>query len=225
MKKARGANTEFIEFLAGEGALLFGDFTTKSGRKTPYFVNTGNICTGESLDRLGSFFAHKIKEIGAPSIIYGPAYKGIPLAVAASISLSSRYGIKTSWLFNRKEVKTHGDKGAFVGKVPEKGEEAIIVDDVFTAGGTKYESVELLKSMGAKVGALVIGVDREEKGEIEKSRNAIEEFTSRTGVPVHSIAKTTEIFEHLRGRKINGEVCITEEAYALYEKYRDEHGS
>ncbi len=218
-------NNEFIEFLAQENALLFGDFTTKSGRKTPYFVNTGKICTGSALSTFSKFFAKKIKEIGAPSIIYGPAYKGIPLAVATSISLSSEYGINTSWLFNRKEVKTHGDAGAFVGKVPKEGEEVILVDDVFTAGETKYESVELLKSMGAKVSALVIGVDREEKGEINASKGAAEEFTSKTGIPVHSIAKTTEIFEHLRAKEIGGKTYITEEMHALYKKYRDEYGA
>jgi orotate phosphoribosyltransferase len=218
-------NKDFIELLARENALLFGDFTTKSGRKTPYFVNTGKICSGESLDKLASFFAQKIKDIGEPSIIYGPAYKGIPLAVATSISLYREHGVKTGWLFNRKEAKTHGDAGSFVGKLPEKGESVILVDDVFTAGGTKYESVELLKSMGAKVTSLVIGVDRQERGEIEKSKNAIEEFTSKTGIPVHPIAKTSEIFSHLRGKEIGGKIHITEELYSLYEKYRDEYGS
>jgi orotate phosphoribosyltransferase len=218
-------NAEFIEFLARESALLFGDFTTKSGRKTPYFVNTGKICTGESLGRFGSFFAGRIKELGAPSIIYGPAYKGIPLAVAASTSLYREHGINTGWLFNRKEAKTHGDAGTFVGKLPEEGEEVIIVDDVFTSGGTKYESVELLESLGAKVTYLLVGVDRQERGEKDKSMNAIGEFTSRTGIPVHSIAKTSEIFSHLRGKEINGSVCISEEVYALYEKYGDEYGS
>lgn len=217
-------NEEFIEFLAREGALLFGDFTTKSGRKTPYFVNTGQICTGSGLAGLARFFAEKIKETGAPPIIYGPAYKGIPLAVATSVSLSVDFGIHNSWLFNRKEAKTHGDKGAFVGRLPEEGEEVVLVDDVFTTGGTKYESVELLESMGAKVKALVIGVDREEKGE-DGNQNAVDEFVSKTRIPVHSIARTREVFEHLRGKEIGGKIYVTEELYALYEKYRGEYGS
>jgi orotate phosphoribosyltransferase len=217
-------NEEFIEFLAKEGALLFGDFTTKSGRKTPYFVNTGQICSGAGLAGLARFFAEKIKETGAPPIIYGPAYKGIPLAVATSISLSVDFGIENSWLFNRKEVKAHGDKGAFVGRLPKEGEEVVLVDDVFTTGGTKYESVELLESMGAKVKALVIGVDREEKGE-ETAQNAVEEFVSKTKIPVHSIAKTREVFEHLRGKEVNGKVYVTDEMYSLYEKYRGQYGS
>lgn len=215
-------NTEFIEFLVREEALRFGDFTLKSGRKSPYFVNTGVICTGEGLDALSKFFASKIKEVGPAPIIYGPAYKGIPLAVSASVSLYRDHGIKTSWLFNRKEAKTHGDKGAFVGKLPAKGEELILVDDVFTTGGTKYESVELLESMGAKVKSLVIGVDREEKG---KQKNAVEEFTEKTGVPVHSIAKISDAFEYLKGKKVGGKVHVTGEIYSAFQEYRDEYGS
>lgn len=215
-------NTGFIEFLVKSNALLFGDFTAKSGRKTPYFVNTGVMSSGEELDRLAGFFAKKIMEIGPPPIIYGPAYKGIPLAVATSISLYRDHKVHTNWLFNRKEVKTHGDKGAFVGKMVEPGEEVVVIDDVFTSGGTKYESVELLRSMGAKVKALVVAVDRQEKGEEE---NAVEEFTSRTGIPVHSIVKTTEVFEHLRGREIGGKVHVTPEIYSLYQKYREKYGT
>ena len=215
-------NAEFIEFLVKEGALKFGEFTLKSGRKSPYFVNTGVICTGEGLDKLGKFFASAIMEHGPAPIIYGPAYKGIPLAVAASISLSRDHKTPTSWLFNRKEAKTHGDKGAFVGKLPQEGEEVILIDDVFTTGGTKYESVGLLESMGAKVKCLVIGVDREENGE---SGNAVEEFTEKTKIPVYSIAKISECFEYLKGKEIGGKVYVTDGVYEAFRKYGDEYGS
>ena len=215
-------NAEFIEFLVRTDALRFGDFTLKSGRKSPYFVNTGVISTGEGMDTLSKFFASKIAETGPAPIIYGPAYKGIPLAVSASVSLSRDHGIHTSWLFNRKEAKTHGDSGAFVGKLPEKGEEVILVDDVFTTGGTKYESVELLESMGAKVKSLVIGVDREEKG---KEKNAVAEFTESTGIPVYPIAKISDAFEYLRGKEIDGKAHVTDELYSAFQKYRDEYGS
>lgn len=214
-------NEGFIEFLVKEGALKFGDFTLKSGRKSPYFVNTGVICTGEGLDKLGKFFASAIMEHGSAPIIYGPAYKGIPLAAAASISLSRDHGTPNSWLFNRKEAKTHGDKGAFVGKLPQEGEEVIIIDDVFTTGGTKYESVKLLEAMGAKVKYLLIGVDREEKGE---SRNAVEEFTEKTKIPVYSIAKISECFEYLKGKEVAGKVHVIDELYESFQKYRDEYG-
>ena len=215
-------NPEFIEFLVKEGALKFGDFTLKSGRKSPYFVNTGVVCSGSGLYRLSGFFARKILETGTAPIVYGPAYKGIPLAVAASISLADEHGFQNSWLFNRKEVKAHGDKGAFVGRLPQEGEEVILIDDVFTTGGTKYESVELLQAMGAKVKSLIIGVDREEKGE---SKNAVEEFREKTRIPVHSIAKISDCFEYLRGKEIDGKVHVTDELYAAFQGYRDEYGT
>jgi orotate phosphoribosyltransferase len=157
-------NAEFIEFLIRENALKFGEFTLKSGRKSPYFVNMGVISTGQGLNKLGQFFASAILEHGLAPILYGPAYKGIPLVAAASISLSRDHKSPNSWLFNRKEAKTHGDKGAFVGKIPQDGDEVIIIDDVFTTGGTKYESVELLEAMGAKVRSLIIGVTGKRRG-------------------------------------------------------------
>ena len=215
-------NAEFIEFLVKENALRFGEFTLKSGRKSPFFVNTGVICSGAGLAKLADFFAKKIIETGTAPIIYGPAYKGIPLAVAASISLSKEHNFPNSWLFNRKEAKTHGDKGALVGDLPKPGEEVILVDDVFTTGGTKYESVALLEALGAKVKSLVIGVDREEKGE---EKNAVEEFVEKTKIPVHSIAKISDCFEYLRGKEIDGKVHVTEEIYEAFQKYRDEYGS
>jgi len=215
-------NPEFIEFLVKENALRFGDFTLKSGRKSPYFVNTGVICTGSGLHKLAEFFSEKILETGTAPIIYGPAYKGIPLAVAASISLSEAHSFPNSWLFNRKETKTHGDAGAFVGKLPKEGEEVILVDDVFTTGGTKYESVKLLEGLGAKVKSLVIGVNREEKGE---EKNAVEEFVEKTGIPVHSIAKISDCFEYLKGKEIDGMVYVTDELYSAFQKYRDDYGT
>lgn len=216
-------NSEFIEFLVRTGALKFGEFTLKSGRKSPYFVNTGVISSGADLGTLAGFFAAKINEVD-PTVktIFGPAYKGIPLAVATSISLSEKYKIQTNWLFNRKEMKTHGDAGAFVGKLPEKEKEVILVDDVFTTGGTKYEAVNLLNAMGIKISYMVVGVDRQEKG---KEGNAVEEFTSETGVPVHVIANISEAFEYLHGRKIGGKAAVDDKLYAAFKKYRDEYGA
>jgi orotate phosphoribosyltransferase len=216
-------NSEFIEFLVRTGALKFGEFTLKSGRKSPYFVNTGVISSGADLNMLAGFFAAKIKEVD-PTVktIFGPAYKGIPLAVATSISLSEKYRIQTNWLFNRKEIKTHGDAGAFVGKLPEKEKEVILVDDVFTTGGTKYEAVNLLSAMGIKISYMVVGVDRQEKG---KEGNAVDEFVEETGVPVHVIANISDAFEYLHGRKIGGKVAVDDKLYAAFKKYRDEYGA
>lgn len=215
-------NAEFIEFLVRTEALRFGDFTLKSGRKSPYFVNTGVISSGQDLNTLAGFFSDKIKEVGPAKTIFGPAYKGIPLAVATSISLAEKYKIQTNWLFNRKEMKTHGDAGAFVGKLPEKEKEVILVDDVFTTGGTKFEAVDLLSAMGIKIKYMVIGVDRQEKG---KEGNAIDEFVEETGVPVHVIANISEAFEHLHGRKIGTKVAVDDKLYSAFKKYRDEYGA
>jgi len=203
------------KFLVKTGALKFGDFTLKSGRKSPYFVNTGIICEGKEFLELCEFIAAKIGEMDGCDVVYGPAYKGIPLAVGVAIALSKK-GKRVYWLFNRKEEKAHGDKGIFVGHVPAPGESVVLVDDVFTTGGTKYENVDLLKSIGVKLKAVVVAVDREERG--EKGGSAVKEFEGKTGVPVKSVATTSEIFEELRGKEVG------EEIYARFLKYRDEYG-
>lgn len=204
------------QFLVKAGALKFGDFTLKSGRKSPYFVNTGVICEGKEFLELCEFVATKIEEIGGCDVVYGPAYKGIPLAVGVAIALSKN-GKKVYWLFNRKEEKVHGDKGVFVGHVPSPGERVVLVDDVFTTGGTKYEHVDLLKSIGVELKAVVVVVDREEGG--EEGGSAAREFSEKTGVPVQSVATISDIFEELR------EKGVSEEIYARFLKYRDEYGA
>lgn len=203
------------QFLVKTGALKFGDFALKSGRRSPYFINTGIICEGKEFLELCEFIASKIEGMGGCDVVYGPAYKGIPLAVGVAIALSKK-GKRAYWLFNRKEEKAHGDKGVFVGHVPAPGESVVLVDDVFTTGGTKYENVELLKSIGVKLKAVVVAVDREERGE---RGSAVEEFSGKTGVPVKSVATTSEIFEELRGKEVG------EGAYARFLEYRDEYGA
>lgn len=198
------------------GALKFGDFTLKSGRRSPYFVNTGIICEGREFLELCEFIAGKIEEIGGCDVVYGPAYKGIPLAVGVAIALSKK-GRKVYWLFNRKEEKAHGDRGIFVGHVPGPGESVVLVDDVFTTGGTKYENVDLLESIGVKLKAVVVAVDREERG--EKGGPAVGEFVERTGVPVYSVASVSDIFEELRGKEVG------EEVYLRFLEYRKEYGA
>lgn len=204
------------KFLVKTGALKFGDFTLKSGRKSPYFVNTGIICEGKEFLELCKFIAGKIEEIGGCDVVYGPAYKGIPLAVGVAIALSKK-GKKVYWLFNRKEEKAHGDKGVFVGHLPSAGESVVLVDDVFTTGGTKYENVELLKSIGVKLTAVVVAVDREERG--EQGGSAVKEFEEKTGVPVKAVASTSGIFGELRGKE------VSEEVYARFLKYKEEYGA
>lgn len=204
------------QFLVKAGALKFGDFTLKSGRKSPYFVNTGIICEGKEFLELCEFIAGKIEGMGGCDVVYGPAYKGIPLAVGVAIALSKK-GKRVYWLFNRKEEKAHGDRGVFVGHLPAPGERVVLVDDVFTTGGTKYENVDLLKGIGVKLKAVVVAVDREEEG--DTSGSAVREFSGKTGVPVESVATISEIFEELRGKD------VSEEVYARFLKYRDEYGA
>lgn len=208
----------FAEFLAETGAIRFGEFTLKSGRKSPYFINTGVIDDAGGLYELGSFYAERIAGLGLDfDIVFGPAYKGIPLAVATALALQKEHGMDKGWLFDRKEAKTHGDGGEFVGMLPKKGSRVVLVDDVMTTGGTKEEALAKISALGGKVVAVIIAVDREEKGGGGKLK-ASEEFTKKTGVPVHAVARISGIFERLRGGH------VTEAVYKDFRAYIDRYG-
>ena len=156
---------EFIEFLESAGVLKFGDFTAKSGRKIPYFVNAGMIKTGDQITKMGEFYAKAyFDKLGKKeAVLYGPAYKGISLSISAAVALS-RNGLNVPFFFNRKEVKDHGEGGTFVGYVPQAGEEIVIIEDVITAGTAIRESMEILSHLeGTKVCATFIMVDRRKK--------------------------------------------------------------
>ena len=188
---------EFIEFLQSAGVLKFGDFTAKSGRKIPYFINAGMIKTGDDIAKLGEFYAKAyFDKLGAkPTVLYGPAYKGIPLAVSAASALS-REGIDLPFFFNRKEVKDHGEGGIFVGYTPKAGQNVVIVEDVITAGTAIRESIELMKTLdGVKINAVMIMVNRMEKGLGEIS--AMKEIEQQHGFPVYSVVTVYEIIEYL----------------------------
>ncbi len=199
---------EFIEFLEGAGVLKFGDFTAKSGRKIPYFINAGMIKTGSDIARLGEFYAKAYTEkLGEKkAVLYGPAYKGISLAVSAAVALSKN-DLNVPFFFNRKEIKDHGEGGVFVGYVPTAGEEIVIIEDVITAGTAIRESMEILSHIdGCKVAATFIMVDRKEKGQTEKG--AMQEIEEQFGFPVYSIVDVYDIIEHL-GEKPGNEENIT----------------
>ena len=196
---------EFIEFLQSAGVLKFGDFTAKSGRKIPYFINAGDIKTGGQIQKLGEFYAKAYFErLGNKNaVLYGPAYKGIPIAVSVAVALS-RHGLDLPFFFNRKEEKDHGEGGVFVGCVPKKGEEIVIVEDVITAGTAIRESMEILSKIdGAKVSAVFVMVDRKEKGKTEKS--AMEEISGEFGFPVYSVVDVYDIIEYLEEDEANRE--------------------
>ncbi|MBQ4546359.1 MAG: orotate phosphoribosyltransferase [Oscillospiraceae bacterium] len=196
---------EFIEFLQSAGVLKFGDFTAKSGRKIPYFINAGMIKTGEQISRLGEFYAKAyFEKLGKKeAVLYGPAYKGIPLSISAAVALS-RNGLDVPFFFNRKEAKDHGEGGTFVGYIPQAGEEIVIIEDVITAGTAIRESMEILSQLeGTKVIAAFIMVNRKEKGQTEKG--AMEEIAEQFGFPVYSVVDVYDIIEFLEEDPANEE--------------------
>ena len=196
---------EFIEFLKSANVLKFGDFIAKSGRRIPYFVNAGEIKTGDQICKLGELYAKAYADkIGdKKTVLYGPAYKGIPIAVAVSVALSKE-GLDLPFFFNRKEAKDHGEGGIFVGYKPQAGEEIVIVEDVITAGTAIRESMENLKSLeGTKVVACFVMVDRKEKGQTELA--ATTEVTRNFGFPVYSVIDVYDIIEYLEEDPANEE--------------------
>ena len=196
---------EFIQFLQGAGVLKFGDFTAKSGRKIPYFINAGMIKTGEEIAKLGEFYAKAyFEKVGnKPTVLYGPAYKGISIAVSAAVALSKN-GLNVPFFFNRKEAKDHGEGGVFVGYVPQAGEEVVIVEDVITAGTAIRESMAILSNLeGVQVAATFVMVDRKEKGQGEKG--AMQEIEDEFGFPVYSVVDVYDIIEYLEEDPANEE--------------------
>lgn len=196
---------EFIQFLESAGVLKFGDFTAKSGRKIPYFINAGDIKTGDQISKLGEFYAKAyFEKLGdKKTVLYGPAYKGIPIAVSVACALSKK-GLDVPFFFNRKEEKDHGEGGVFVGYKPQSGEEVVIVEDVITAGTAIRESMSILSSLeGVKVSAVFVMVDRKEKGQTEKS--AMAEVGEEYGFPVYSVVDVYDIIEYLEENPENAE--------------------
>ena len=202
--KMESYKREFIQFLEGAGVLKFGDFTAKSGRKIPYFINAGDIKTGEQISKLGEFYAKAyIEKFGKKkAVLYGPAYKGISIAVASAVALAKE-GLDVPFFFNRKEAKDHGEGGVFVGYTP-KGEDIVIVEDVITAGTAIRESMEILSSVkDSKVAATFVMVDRKERGKGEKS--AMAEVGEEFGFPVYSVVDVYDIIEYLEEDEANRE--------------------
>ncbi len=204
---------EFIQFLQNAGVLKFGDFTAKSGRKIPYFINAGDIKTGAQIAQLGEFYARAyLEKLGMKkAVLYGPAYKGISIAVASAVALS-RQGLDVPFFFNRKEAKDHGEGGVFVGFVPKAGDEVVITEDVITAGTAIRESMAVLSKLeGVKVAAVFVMVDRKEKGQTEKS--AMAEVEEEFGFPVYSVVDVYDIIEYLEEDPANAENVARIRAY------------
>lgn len=220
-----GYKQDFIEFMVRSGVLTFGDLITKSGRSTPYFINTGNYKTGSQISLLGDYYAAAIRESGESfDALFGPAYKGIPLCAAASSSLYRNYDIDANYCFNRKEAKDHGEGGSIVGYRPQAGEKIAIVEDVVTAGTAVRESIEFFKSIApVTVSALYVSADRMEKGTGEQS--TLDELRDRYHIHVYPIVTVREIIEHLHNRELDGKIYIDNEVRDKMEAYLDTYGA
>ena len=185
----------FIEFMTGAGVLTFGDFTTKSGRKTPYFVNTGNYKTGMHISMLGDYYASCVVQSGEkPDALFGPAYKGITLAAATAGALYRNHGVDIPFFFNRKEAKDHGEGGSLIGYAPKDGDRIAIIEDVVTAGTAVRESLTLLKAAAdVDVIALFVSVDRMERG--TGDRSTLQELHDEYGINVYPIITARDIID------------------------------
>ncbi len=217
---------EFIEFMVECGVLTFGDFITKSGRKTPFFVNTGNYKTGRQLSKLGDFYAEAIyHHFGTDfNVLFGPAYKGIPLSVAASISLDRNYGMDVCYCSNRKEIKDHGDKGILLGSKLKNEDKVIIIEDVTTAGTSIYETMPIIKSAAdIEVKGLIISVDRMEKGQGENT--ALKELEDTFNFKTCAIVTMREVIDYLSDHKVAGEKIINETIMKRIEEYYQVYGA
>ena len=216
---------EFIKFMVRSGVLTFGDFTTKSGRKTPYMTKTGNNKTGAQAARLGEFYAQCLTENipGKVDALFGPAYKGIPLSVATAIALANNHGRDVNYCFNRKEAKDHGEGGVMVGYKLQDGDKVVIIEDVITAGTAMRESLPILAAAAkVEVVGVIISVDRTEKGKGEKS--AIQEIRDEFGIPVYSIVTAREIIDNLYNVEVDGKVYIDDVMKGKMEAYLEQYG-
>ncbi len=206
---------QFIEFMMNSDVLRFGDFVTKSGRNTPYFVNTGNFRTGRQIATLGKFYAALIKESCSDNFdcMFGPAYKGIPLAASAAAALYNEYGIDKPYFFNRKEEKDHGEGGSLVGYKPQDGDKVIIIEDVITAGTAVRETMPILTNAAkVEVKDMFISVNRCEVGQ-NPQKTTIMEIMEDFGINVHAIITVRDIYEYLKQDGSYGDILPKMEDY------------
>lgn len=207
---------EFIDFALDIGVLRFGEFTLKSGRLSPYFFNTGLFNTGGSLARLGRYYASAIVDAGIPfDVLYGPAYKGIPLAAVTAAALYDNHGRDVPYAFNRKEVKDHGEGGVIVGHALEG--RVLVIDDVISAGTSVRESVDIIRAQGAEPAGVVIALDRQERG--GGTRSAVQEVEQDIGVPVAAIVRLAQLIEFLAGDPAKADHL------AAIRRYRETYGA
>jgi len=216
---------EFIEFMISQDVLKFGDFTLKSGRKSPFFMNAGAYVTGEALIRLGEYYAKAIHEAYGDDfdILFGPAYKGIPLSVATVMAYNRLYGKNIRYSSNRKEIKDHGDVGIFLGSTIQPGDRVVIIEDVTTSGKSMEETVPIIKAVGdVTILGLMVSLDRMEKGKSDES--ALKEISKLYGFATGAIVNMKEVTEYLYGREIDGRVIIDDEIKSRIDAYYKQYG-
>lgn len=217
---------EFIEFMVDSQVLKFGDFTLKSGRKSPFFMNAGGYVTGTQLRRLGEYYAKAIKEnYGLDfDVLFGPAYKGIPLSVATAMAISELYGKDVRYCSNRKEVKDHGDVGILLGSKLKDGDRVVIIEDVTTSGKSIEETFPIIKAQAdVEIKGLMVSLNRMEKGQAEKS--ALEEIQEKYGFDACAIVNMQEVVEYLYNRPYKGQIYINEELKASIDAYYEQYGA
>ena len=217
---------DFIEFMVESGVLRFGDFTLKSGRKSPFFMNAGGYVTGSQLGRLGRFYAEAIHENFGDDfdILFGPAYKGIPLSVATVIAYDELYGRQIRYCANRKEVKDHGDTGILLGSSLKDGDRVVIIEDVTTSGKSIEETYPILKAQAAvDIVGLVVSLNRMEVGPTGRG-TAMEEITDTYGFPTAAIVTMAEVVEHLYNRLCKGQIVVDDALKASIDAYYEKYG-
>lgn len=217
---------EFIEFMVDCGVLKFGDFITKSGRKTPFFINAGLYKTGSQLRRLGEYYAKAINDkFGLDfDILFGPAYKGIPLSVCTSMAISEFYNKDIRYCSNRKEIKDHGDKGILLGSSIFDNDKIVMIEDVTTAGTSIHETMPILKAQGnVSVVGLIVSVDRMERGQGQKS--ALLEVEEEFGFKTTAIVTMKEVIEHLYNKEYKGNIIINDSLKKAIDNYYEQYGA
>ena len=217
---------EFIEFMVDSNVLKFGEFTLKSGRKSPFFMNAGAYVTGSQLRRLGQFYAQAIHDNYGTDfdVLFGPAYKGIPLAVATTIAYSELYGRDIRYCSNRKEIKDHGDVGILLGSDLNDGDKVVIIEDVTTSGKSIEETFPILTAQAnVDVVGLMVSLNRQERGKTQQ--NALAEIREVYGIETGAIVTMEEVVEYLYNRPYNGRVLIDDKTKAAIDAYYAQYGA
>ena len=218
--------SEFIEFMVDSGVLKFGEFTLKSGRKSPFFMNAGAYVTGSQLKRLGEYYAKAIHDNFGDDfdVLFGPAYKGIPLSVAAAIAYSELYGRQIRYCSNRKEAKDHGDVGILLGSSLKDGDRVIMIEDVTTSGKSIEETVPILRAQGnVEIKGLMVSLNRMEKG-LGGEKSALEEIREKYGIEARAIVTMQEVIEQLWNKPCSGQVLIDDNLKAAIDRFYETYG-